>query len=149
MWTTVEITVVSDEGQGNQLIVNAFKEMKRLEDAFSERRSGSEVCAINKMAGEEAVRVGPEVLELIRRSLYFSRESDGAFDITWAALRHAWDFSQRSPRVPSKKEIERILGLVDYRKIIIDESSCQSKFGPKCLFRDLALVLFLVKRYYV
>jgi hypothetical protein len=123
MGTTVEITVVSEEGQGKQLVAEAFQEMDRLEAVFSERRSDSEVSAINRMAGKEAVRVGPEVLELIRRSLYFSCESDGAFDITWAALRHAWDFSQHTPRVPSKKEVESLLRLVDYRKVIIDESS--------------------------
>jgi len=123
MGTKVEITVVSEEGRGSQLVAKAFREIERLESIFSEWRSDSEVSAVNRMAGKEAVRVGSEILELIKRSLYFSRESNGAFDITWAALRHVWDFSQRSPRVPEKKEIENLLRLVDYRKIIIDEPS--------------------------
>lgn len=119
----MEITVVSEEGRGRRLVAEAFREMERLEAVLSERRSDSEVSALNRMAGKEAVRMGPEALELIKRSLYFSQESHGAFDITWAALRHVWDFSQRPPSVPAKKEIKDLLRLVDYRKVIIDESS--------------------------
>ncbi len=123
MGTTVEVTVVSEGRVGEKLIEDAFREIKRLEDILSEWSDQSEINAINKRSGEGPVHVGPETLEVIARALYFSRVSKGAFDITWAVFRHVWDFNRSPPQLPSKKEIARLLPLVDYRKVVVDEGS--------------------------
>lgn len=123
MSTTVEVTVVSKEGRGHELIEEAFQEIKRLEGILNEWMDQSEIGIINKKAGVEPVRVGPDVLTVVSAGQRISRLSGGAFDVTWAALRHVWDFNRSPPRVPSKKEIKKLLPLVDYRKVVIDEKS--------------------------
>lgn len=124
MGTIVDVTVVSEEGKGQDIVDAAFREMKMLEVLLSEWREDSEVSAVNRKSGVEPVHVGPETLEVVTKSLYWSRASDGAFDIAWAALRHIWDFSDSSPHVPpSEKDVAPLLHLVNYRNIIVDPAA--------------------------
>lgn len=102
----------------------ALDEVARLETLLSEWQPDSEISRVNKAAGREPVRVGPELLACVKASLDVARWSDGAFDISWAALRDLWDFSADSPGVPPSAEaIKRRLPLWNYRNIVLDEAA--------------------------
>lgn len=124
MGTALEVTVSSDgpaKAEGAFAIV--YKEMSRIEDEMSEWKDGTYVSLINRNAGKKAVKVPDELFKLIAASIQVSEITDGAFDITWAAMRGVWDFTPGRERVPSPEEVRGRLGLVDYRKIELDEKN--------------------------
>jgi len=95
----------------------AFEEVDRVEALLSEWRETSEISAVNREAGARPVAVGPELLEVVTRSLELREQTGGAFDITFAGCGRLWSF--REPRVPDDEEIARCLERVG-REIVLD-----------------------------
>ncbi|MFN3813604.1 MAG: FAD:protein FMN transferase [Aquificaceae bacterium] len=87
-----------------------YKYMRSLEEKLSDYIEDSEVSNINRHAGERPVRLSEETLEVIKKALYVSRMTDGAFDITVGAL---------TIRAKRLKEIsqDQANKLIDYRKV--------------------------------
>jgi thiamine biosynthesis lipoprotein len=122
MGTRVEITAAGkDRGVVAARVEAAFGEIDRLEGLMSPFRPESEVSRINRAAGAAPVAVSPEVFEVIARSLEVSRVSEGAFDLTFAALSELWDFSGKKPRrVPEAAAIAGKLKLVGFGRVQLD-----------------------------
>ncbi len=99
----------------------AFQEIERLEAILSEWQATSEISRINAKAGIEPVAVGDDTLVVIRAGLEVSRWSDGAFDLSWAALRGLYDFNAEHPTPPDPREIAKRVKLVRYQDIVVDE----------------------------
>ena len=91
----------------------AFAEIDRIEALISEWRPSSEISLVNAAAGRGSVLVSPETYECVERGLALSRATDGAFDLTWAALRGLWKFGPESaPRLPSPEAVTAALARV-------------------------------------
>lgn len=83
MDTFAEITCYSsDRESASKAMKDAFGEMERIEEVFSKFDEKSEVSRINSAAGLGEIVVSPEVFKIIEDSIYYSRLSDGSFDIT-------------------------------------------------------------------
>ncbi|MCP4499920.1 MAG: FAD:protein FMN transferase [Deltaproteobacteria bacterium] len=102
----------------------AFKavwdEFDRVEKLTSTKEEGTGLVLVNAAAGKEPVVVEKELFALVQLSLDFARQSDGAFDPTFAAVYRLYDF--RKEVVPDAKDLETALANVDFRKVILDES---------------------------
>jgi len=121
MGTSVEVTVSQvDSKAAEEAIEAAFQEVERINRLMSHYRPDSEVSQITHHAGKKEVRVSPENLEVIERALYFSRLSDGAFDITIGPVFRLWNF--REGKIPDRETLRDQLKRVDYRKIKADRS---------------------------
>ncbi len=121
MSTVYQMTVVSDDEEGARAAMDAaLDEIARLEDVLSEWREGTEISRINAAAGREPVSVGPDTEEVVRAGLEVSTWSDGAFDLSWAALRGMYLFQRGQEHVPTDAEIAARLPLVNYRDIVLD-----------------------------
>lgn len=119
MGTQFGIQVVGDdESAARAAIEAAFEEVERIEALLSEWRETSEISAVNRGAGGDPVAVGPELLEVVERSIGASELTGGAFDITFAGCGRLWSF--REPRVPDPAELIACLPWVDFRKIEVD-----------------------------
>ena len=70
----------------------ALDEVERLEAQLSLYRPGSEIAQLNAQAARQAVRVTPELFELLEQAQRLHAESGGAFDITVAPLVRCWGF---------------------------------------------------------
>jgi thiamine biosynthesis lipoprotein len=102
----------------------ALDEIDRIEALISEWRPTSEVTAINAAAGLRPVRVSPETFECVRRGLEISEQTDGGFDLTWAAFRGLWKFGPDAPHViPDEKRIREALAHVGWRKVKLDRGA--------------------------
>jgi len=124
MGTRVEITARGADAQKlNQAVNKAFAEIKRIEEMMSEWEKGSELSRINRNAGKKAIKVSPEILEIITQSIKFSQISRGAFDISWAVLAELWNFSREEPAIPQKEKVAEALKLVDYQNIAVDREN--------------------------
>ncbi len=92
-----------------------FAEMHRIDALMSPYQDASEISFINNNAAASTVSISAEVAAIIERSLYFSRLSDGAFDITYASIGYHYDY--RSRQQPTDRFIESNLASIDYRHI--------------------------------
>lgn len=87
-----------------------------LEGFFSAHADDGDVVRINSAKGA-SVAVEPETARLIARSLDYSRESGGLFDITIGAVSLLWDFKKGI--VPDEQVIAAALPHVDYRCVSV------------------------------
>jgi thiamine biosynthesis lipoprotein len=61
-------------------------------------------------------------ISIIKKSLYFSRKTDGYFDPTIDPILNKWNYFRR-PTLPSRDEIKPLLPLIDYKKIEIKKDT--------------------------
>jgi FAD:protein FMN transferase len=123
MGTVWAMTIAGGDAEAARAAMGrALDEVGRLEAILSEWRPDSEISAVNRAAGEAPVKVGPELMACVKASLEIARWSDGAFDVSWAALRDLWDFGPDSRRVPpTKEQVKARLPLWNWRNIRVDE----------------------------
>ncbi|MEY4576676.1 MAG: hypothetical protein RL701_1379 [Pseudomonadota bacterium] len=122
MGTIIQMTVLDvPEDRAAPALEAAMDEMKRLEDLLSEWREDSEISQINRAAGLHPVKVSQATLDNVRVALEVSKWSDGAFDLSWAALRGLYLFQPGKERVPTDQELAERLPLVNYKNIVLDE----------------------------
>ena len=120
MGTSFQIRVVTPDLAGACAAIGAaFDEVAREEALFSEYRPSSDVSAINAAAGGTPVEVDPEVFGLLQRSLWASRVTGGAFDMTFAGCGSLW--SVREQRVPDMQSLASCMPRVGFQKVRLDE----------------------------
>jgi len=120
MDTFVSVTIFErDIGEQNAsgAAEAVFREIERVEAAATNYNDSSEIGRINLHSGVDSVRVSDEIAGLIRESIRYSAESDGAFDITVGPLVRLWNFLADKPLVPSDVELRNLLHLVDRRLV--------------------------------
>lgn len=124
MGTIFQITVTGEtDARAEPAVRAALDEIARLEDVLSEWRPGSEISRINAAAGERPVQVSEDTLAVVKAGLEVSRWSEGAFDLSWAALRGLYDFRPGQGRIPARDQVREKLPLIDWRQIEIDEEA--------------------------
>jgi thiamine biosynthesis lipoprotein len=124
MGTVWMVGISGGDEQAGKIASNAaLDEVARLEAILSEWRPDSEVSHVNAQAGIAPVHVGEELMTCVKASLAVARWSDGAFDISWAALRDLWTFGPDVQHVPPTKEAVRArMPLWNWHNIIVDEA---------------------------
>jgi thiamine biosynthesis lipoprotein len=116
MDTVVSITAVSGSADHAEKAIDAaFEELRRLEGLLSFWTEESEIALINKNAGIMPVRVSPETLETVEKSIFISGQTEGAFDPTIGPLIRLWDFNNKT--MPSPEDVEQAVSLVNYGMI--------------------------------
>ena len=93
---SVDLRVVLEE---------AFDEVDRIDRLMSHYKSESPLSRLNREAARHAVTVDKELFDFIERSLRYSDESDGAFDITVGPLMKTWGFFRGEPRVKKDADV--------------------------------------------
>jgi len=113
----------ADEEHTRAAIDRAVAEIRRLESLMTTWRDDSEISQINKNAGIAPVKVGPETLEVIDKSLWISGRSEGVFDITFEVMHGLWKFDQDvDPHPPSAASVAERKKLIDYRHVVVDDA---------------------------
>ncbi len=95
----------------DEILSAAFSLCEEYDKALSRTRSNSEVSVINS-GGKKASR---NTLDVIKKGLYYSKKTNGRFDITIAPLAELWDF--KNEIVPTRDEIAEALKNVDYQGV--------------------------------
>ena len=124
------ITIYSaDRGDADAAAAAAFVELHRLDAMLSNYRPDSELSEINRNAAERAVRVSPELFDLLAACLQYSRSSEGAFDITVGPLVKAWGFYNGSGKIADDAVIREALSRVGYADIALDPEKRTIRFA--------------------
>lgn len=108
---------------GEKALLEAEKEINRLEKLFSPTIEQSEIFVINQYAAKQTVNVSKDTFDLIEKAKEYCNITEGAFDITIAPVVKAWGFTEEVKRVPSDEEIQQKLQLVDNNKLHIDKQN--------------------------
>lgn len=94
-------------------VTAAMEEVQRLDGLLSAQNENSKVYALNN---RDVFKVSDDVSELIKRGKEIFQETDGLFDNTIYPVMQLWGFSTGEYHVPTKKEVQNVLTLVDGEK---------------------------------
>ena len=106
----------------------AFDEVRRIDELLSNYQPGSPWSEVNRDAALKPVKVSPELFQLLSACVEYSRESEGAFDITVGPLMKVWGFYKGSGHLPHKPEIAAALAKVGYRHLLLDRAAQTVRF---------------------
>ncbi len=124
MATIYEIIIYHKDAEyAAQAAHAAFAEIDRLERELSRFISNSDISRINLLSKSDAMQVGPDAFECLRQCKKLFEETNGAFDITAGFLLNCWINKDKSPRQPSKKEIQDVLSRMGMNYIHLDETT--------------------------
>ncbi len=107
--------------KGEEALDVAHKRILEIDNRMSAFKYDSDVMKINRSAGIEAQKINSDTFNLLKRSLEFSKRSEGAFDITVRPLTFLWGFSKKLNYIPDKEEIEEALNLVNYQDLTLND----------------------------
>src|SRR5216117_284681 len=107
---------------------DAFEEVRRLDRMLSNYRPASEWSEVNRHAAERPVKVSVELFQLLSACVEYSRESEGAFDISVGPLMKVWGFYKGTGHLPHRAEVRGALTKVGYRNILLDANSRTVRF---------------------
>ena len=112
--------VAKDSLTAEENIDFIIAEISRIENLISDWKPTSQVSEVNQNAGIRPVKVDKEVFELTRRALQLSEITNGAFDISFAAMDRIWKFDGSMTEMPSPEAIKKSVAKVGYKNIILD-----------------------------
>ena len=115
----------------------ALDEVDRIDRLMSHYRPESALSRLNREAARRPVTVEPELFEFLARSLQYSGESDGAFDITVGPLMKVWGFFDGEGRLPASGELAQARRRVGYRHVRLNLADRTVRFDVDGVEIDL------------
>ena len=91
------------------------------DDDFSKQKKDSFVAKLNKLKFYNIYEDYEK--DILNKSKKYSKDTNGAFDITVSPLVDLWDIKNKNAKVPSQKQIDNLLKLVDYKQVRIDKGT--------------------------
>ena len=101
----------------------AFDEVRQLDDLLSNYKPDSEWSEVNRRAAAGPMKISPELFRVLSACAGYSRESEGAFDITVGPLMKVWGFYKGSGHLPHRAEVQAALTKVGYRHMHLDPAA--------------------------
>ena len=121
MGNNFEISIVaSNEAWAFEKIDLAVQEIQRIEKLLTTYNDQSETNQINQNAGIRPVKVSPETVQLIQRSIRISEITQGAFDISYGSVdKSLWNFDTNMTSLPHPAIAKKMVRLINFRNIEI------------------------------
>lgn len=140
MGTKVSVALwLEDDKKAEQAVAAVMDEMRRIDQQYSPFIETSELYRVNQLApkanAKNPLKISAEMTAILDKSLYYSRLSDGVFDITFASLGRYYDY--RKKLKPSEKQREELLPLINYRFIHLDTKANTVWFEHPGVYIDL------------
>ncbi|WP_280156113.1 FAD:protein FMN transferase [Piscinibacter sp. XHJ-5] len=136
MGTAIRVELWGEDRAAAEDAMSAvMAEMHRIDRAMSPHKPDSELSRINREAATCPVALSEEMAGLVDRALRFSALSDGAFDITYAAVGHLYDY--REGLRPSEEALRRARAAVGWRHLILDRQARTLRFAREGVRIDL------------
>jgi FAD:protein FMN transferase len=99
----------------------AQDEYRRIDSLANRFSSRSDVTNVNKFAGVAPVVISEDTMYMLRKALYYSELTGGAYDLTMGPLSDIWGVGLTSRLVPSDAKIASERKLVNYKLLELDE----------------------------
>ena len=111
-----------DRATAEQALSAAFKALNDIEDVLSLYRTQSQICRLNRDGVLDQPH--PDLVQVMRSAIIWSRLTDGAFDPTVQPL---WKLYTQGG-VPDADRLQATRQLVDWRKVEVDDR--RVRLGP-------------------
>jgi len=126
MGTVVTIKILHESvEEGREILARAFREIARIEASLSRFTEHNEVGVLNRYGF--LPRTSEDLVAILRRAVYFSKLTGGAFDVTVLPLIELWEKSLENGREPSDDEVQVIVKQGGYRNLQVRGSSVKIK----------------------
>ena len=96
-----------------------FEEVHRIDALMSPYKPNSEISFINNNAAISTIEISKEMSTIVKRALFYSQLSEGAFDITFASVGYRYNYREKLQ--PSDSFISNSLNAIDYHHIQLDK----------------------------
>jgi len=134
------VAVANDSNVGAECIKEGMGQLRLVDELMSDYKADSQLSLVNRNAFKEAVEVDESVFAVLQRSIYYSRLSDGAFDITVGPLVDMWRQAGRSGKVPTAEELREAESRVGYEKLVLDVENRTVRFAVEGMRLDLGAI---------
>jgi thiamine biosynthesis lipoprotein len=136
MGTAIRVELwCASRAAGEAAIDAVMAEMHRIDRAMSPYKPDSELSRINRDAADQPVCVSRELFMLLARAQDFAQLSRGAFDITYAAVGHLYDYRAGIAPTPAQREAAR--AAIGWRKLLLDPLTRTVRFARAGMRIDL------------
>jgi thiamine biosynthesis lipoprotein len=140
MGTRASVTFwLEDDAKAAAALQAVMEEMRRIDQHFSPYIPASELSRANQQAvrasAQNPLVISSELTRLIDKSLYYSRLTEGAFDITFASLARYYDY--RKKLTPTEAQRAALLPAINYQLVHLDKQAHTLWFGHPQLYIDL------------
>lgn len=116
------ITITLYDNEQTELLNECEQLCTEYDQLFSKTIPTSDVYKLNHANGIP-VKVDAKTYELIKKSISYSRQSKGAFDITIGGISGLWDFAKEPACLPDSASITEALSHVGYQNIVLLDQS--------------------------
>jgi len=120
-----------DRGRLESIVSEGLEEAHRLDDMLSNYKPDSEWSMVNREAANGPVHITPELFQLLAACVEYSKESEGAFDISVGPLMKVWGFYKGTGHLPHRAEVWGAMNLVGYQNIVLDAAARSVRFVKK------------------
>ncbi len=116
--TVVNLTLYTKD---DSVFEKCFDIVREIENKMSLNIKESEINNINKNGFNNPIKLSDDMYNVIKKSIEYSKLSDGKFDITAGKLVELWNIGTDKARLPSQEEIDSSLPFVDYNNIVLND----------------------------
>lgn len=117
---TITIVDVKEKDQA-QILQEVDDTIRNLHNEMSLQQKTSDINKVNDKSGIEPVKVSDDIYYIVEKSLKYSKLTNGTFSTAVGPMTLLWGIGSESARVPNKDEITKILPLLNYKDIVLNE----------------------------
>ncbi|MFX3617311.1 MAG: FAD:protein FMN transferase [Sporolactobacillus sp.] len=138
---TVVTVRIYDKGKG-KVLKPVFQRIRELANATTveDKARHSQIDKINQNAGIKPVRVSKNIYQMLKVGASYSSDSNGTFDLTIGPLSRLWHIGFPDARKPAQSEIDKVLPLIDYQKMVLNDSRQTVFLKEKGMRLDLGAI---------
>lgn len=122
IFDTVVNIKLYDDPKADEHLDHIGEMLKTLDEELSRTLETSQLYKVNQEAGKQAVEVSEETMEVLERSIDYAKATDGLFDPTVGGLVDLWDIGHEGAHVPAPEDLQRVLSLVGYQDVVVDDA---------------------------
>ncbi len=126
MDTVVTVTLYGENAQ--QGVQAAIQKAEELEKILSAQQEDSELSYLNRTAYNNDVVVSNVLFTVAKRSLQYSKETNGALDCTIGRLIQIWGIGTENEKLPNREEIVSLLLNKGYEQVRLNEETRTIRF---------------------
>ena len=131
------VAVAIDDKTAKACIEAGFDKLRRVDELMSDYKSDSQVSMVNRDAFANPVVVDNDLFEVLSVAVEYSKESNGAFDITVGPVVDLWRKAEETGRMPTEAELALARSKVGCQKLILDEQTKTVRFAVEGMRLDL------------
>ena len=134
------IAVAQNETIAHKSIDAGFEKFKMVDDLMSTYKGQSEISKVNNKAFQNPVKISPPFMDVLLKSIEYSKLTEGAFDVTVGPIVKLWRDAEKADKLPTAQQIAQTKAKVGYEKLIIDPNNMTVKFTAEGMKIDLGAI---------